>query len=57
MPADISGFLEQHGVRLRCIGQLGLLQPEMQEALREMERATAKNTKWVGKGQLTAGVC
>lgn len=40
-----SGFLEQHGVRLRCIGRLELLKPEMQDALREMEKSTAKNTR------------
>lgn len=42
-----SGFLDQHGVRLRCIGRLDLLKPEMRAALLEMEAATAHNTRGV----------
>lgn len=34
-------------MRLRCIGRMELLKPDMQEAMKEMERATAKNTKGV----------
>jgi undecaprenyl pyrophosphate synthase len=43
--ADRSGFLQQHGIRLRCIGRMELLKPEMQKALQEMEAATAGNRK------------
>ncbi|TXT15858.1 hypothetical protein VHUM_00361 [Vanrija humicola] len=41
------GFLDRHGVRLRCIGRLDLLKPEMQAALREMEADTAGNRRGV----------
>lgn len=43
----VRGFLDQHGVRLRCIGRMDLLKPDMREALLEMEAATAHNTKGV----------
>ncbi|GMK53941.1 hypothetical protein CspeluHIS016_0105270 [Cutaneotrichosporon spelunceum] len=41
------GFLQQHGIRLRCIGRMELLKPDMQKALQEMEAATAGNTNGV----------
>ncbi|KAL1412840.1 cis-prenyltransferase [Vanrija albida] len=41
------GFLDRHGVRLRCIGRLDLLKPEMEAALREMEADTAGNKRGV----------
>lgn len=41
------GFLNQHGIRLRCIGRMDLLSPEMQASLREMEVATAHHMNGV----------
>ncbi|BEI83055.1 hypothetical protein CcaverHIS002_0309230 [Cutaneotrichosporon cavernicola] len=41
------GFLQQHSIRLRCIGRMELLKPDMQKALQEMEAATAGNKNGV----------
>ncbi|CAK9780822.1 Undecaprenyl diphosphate synthase [Cutaneotrichosporon oleaginosum] len=41
------GFLQQHGIRLRCIGRMELLKPDMQKALQAMEAATASNRNGV----------
>jgi len=38
-------LLQEHGVRVRFVGRTEMLPDELQEAIREMERMTASNTK------------